>query len=62
MMLNPDVIPGMDYAMSMKIEDFNSIDYKIDYKFGAVPIPAAVWLFGTALVGMVGFSKRRKVI
>ena len=27
----------------------------------AVPIPAAVWLFGTALIGLVGFSKRRKV-
>jgi len=26
----------------------------------AVPVPAAVWLFGTALLGLVGFSKRRK--
>ena len=28
----------------------------------AVPIPAAVWLFGTALIGLVGFGKRRKTI
>jgi len=28
---------------------------------GAVPIPAAVWLFGTALVGFIGMSRRRKV-
>ena len=28
----------------------------------AVPLPAAFWLFGTAFVGMVGFSKRRKAI
>ena len=27
----------------------------------AVPVPAAVWLFGTALIGLVGFKKRRKV-
>ena len=27
----------------------------------AVPVPAAVWLFGTALIGLVGFSKRRKL-
>jgi hypothetical protein len=27
---------------------------------GAVPVPAAVWLFGTALIGLVGFSKRKK--
>jgi hypothetical protein len=26
----------------------------------AVPVPAAVWLFGTALIGLAGFSKRRK--
>ncbi len=27
---------------------------------GVVPVPAAVWLFGTALIGLVGFGKRRK--
>jgi len=27
-----------------------------------VPIPAAVWLFGTALIGLAGFSKRRSRI
>jgi hypothetical protein len=26
----------------------------------AVPVPAAIWLFGTALIGLVGFGKRRK--
>jgi hypothetical protein len=26
-----------------------------------VPIPATVWLFGTALIGFVGMSRRRKV-
>jgi hypothetical protein len=26
-----------------------------------VPVPAAVWLFGTALMGFVGMSRRRKV-
>jgi len=27
---------------------------------GAVPIPAAIWLFGTALIGLVGFGRQRK--
>ena len=27
-----------------------------------VPVPAAVWLFGTALVGLIGFSKRKSTI
>ena len=31
-------------------------------QISAVPVPAAVWLFGTALIGLVGFSKRRKTI
>lgn len=26
-----------------------------------VPVPAAVWLFGTALAGFIGFSRRRNV-
>jgi len=25
----------------------------------AVPVPAAIWLFGTALIGLVGFGKRK---
>jgi hypothetical protein len=25
-----------------------------------IPVPAAIWLFGTALIGMVGFNERRK--
>jgi hypothetical protein len=28
---------------------------------GAVPVPAAIWLFGTALIGFIGFSRRRNV-
>jgi hypothetical protein len=27
----------------------------------AVPVPAAFWLFGTALIGFIGISRRRKV-
>ncbi len=37
--------------------------YKVTYDFSrpsAVPVPAAVWLFGTALIGLVGFGKRKK--
>ena len=28
---------------------------------GAVPVPAAVWLFGSGLIGLVGFARRKKV-
>jgi hypothetical protein len=29
---------------------------------GAVPVPAAIWLFGTALIGLVGFGKRKSKV
>jgi hypothetical protein len=32
-----------------------------DETVGSVPLPAAVWLFGTALVGFVVFNARRSV-
>jgi hypothetical protein len=38
---------------------FNQL-YYVTGPVGIVPVPAAVWLFGTALIGLVGFSKRRK--
>ncbi len=31
-----------------------------DGDIGAVPIPAALWLFGSGLLGLIGFSKRKK--
>jgi hypothetical protein len=32
-----------------------------DTGIGVVPVPAAFWLFGTALIGFIGVSRRRKV-
>ncbi len=34
---------------------------QFDLGGSAVPIPAAAWLFGTALIGFVGYSRRRKI-
>jgi hypothetical protein len=34
---------------------------KTDLGIGVIPIPAGIWLFGTALIGFVGMSRRRKV-
>lgn len=33
---------------------------RIEYSFSVVPVPAAVWLFGTALVGLAGLARARK--
>ena len=37
----------------------SKIGMDVRLEMSAVPVPAAVWLFGTALVGLVGFSKHR---
>ncbi|MGB5329418.1 MAG: PEP-CTERM sorting domain-containing protein, partial [Gammaproteobacteria bacterium] len=53
----------------LQVFDFKSGDYeraiaakvKAIVRPPAVPVPAAVWLFGTALLGFIGVSRRRKV-
>jgi hypothetical protein len=47
--------------------DDNSSGYGIAYdQFNfnttTVPVPAAVWLFGSGLLGMIGFSRRKREI
>ena len=39
---------------------FDVISSHIDNSVSNVPVPAAIWLFGTALIGFVGLGKRRK--
>lgn len=34
----------------------------LNYSVSAVPVPAAVWLLGSALVGLVGVSRRREEV
>ena len=29
--------------------------------FAAVPVPSAVWLFGSGLLGLIGMARRKKV-
>ena len=51
-------------------EGFQGVGRKEIYEFyslavhsgnvGAVPIPSAVWLFGTGLLGLVGIARRKK--
>ena len=57
---------GLDFAALGHIQN-GSPDYTFLVPFSwakwspsPVPIPAAAWLFGTALIGLFGFSKRRK--
>jgi hypothetical protein len=53
---------GCSSACSLAITDDLSSGLETYAKWtqvSAVPVPAAVWLFGTALIGLVGFAKPR---
>jgi hypothetical protein len=48
---NGDPVPHRDFTFRTYYDNGVS----------AVPVPAAAWLFGTALIGFIGFSRRTKV-
>ncbi len=61
---DPEVLPSIDSLISYNFivpNDFYPFyPYASFTDVSVVPIPAAIWLFGTALIGLVGFGKRRK--
>jgi len=38
----------------------SDLDRRVRFDLNPIPLPAAAWLFGTALIGLVGYSRRRK--
>jgi hypothetical protein len=54
-----------DYIFTLSGFALNAIDpkntSKYDLTMSAVPLPAAAWLFGAALLGFVSYSRRRTV-
>lgn len=55
---------GTSLLISGSYTDSNFLDAAISSStlasVSAVPVPAAVWLFGSGLIGLVGLAKRRK--
>jgi len=50
-------------AVTASIDAFGAMptaqQYSLDINSAAVPLPAAVWLFGSALMGLFGVSRRK---
>ncbi len=50
-----------EWGFGFKGDHIGGIDSRPDYYLiQAVPIPASVWLFGSALPGLLGIAWRRK--
>ena len=50
--------PYLGFSASLDIGDANSMHL---VSVSTVPVPAAVWLFGSGLIGLIGFARRKKV-
>lgn len=50
---------GQQYVLEINKTATNWSQISTD--ISAVPLPGAIWMFGTALLGFLGFSSRRKV-
>jgi hypothetical protein len=54
-------INAYDVATGAVINSFGQVNYDggLAYGVSAVPVPAAAWLFGSALIGLVGINRRK---
>jgi hypothetical protein len=52
-------ISGFSLSSSSQIEGNTAIDNVI-VNTSVVPVPAAVWLFGSGLIGLIGIARRKK--
>lgn len=56
------VLLGYDDQTINDDDDFEDMLIRADFRpTSVVPLPAAIWLFGSGLVGLIGFSKRGTV-
>jgi len=57
----PSALGAGDYTVWLR--ESRTIDvFSLNFKVAAVPVPGAVWLMGSVLVGFVGLGKRRQLL
>ena len=54
-----NMVAGNNYAVRLLGDVGNSVDPDYTLQVSVVPVPAAIWLFGTALAGLLGFRKSK---
>lgn len=55
------LLANTKYVLSVASETASHVTSRLSSTVSAVPLPAAVWLFGSALAGFMALSSRRKV-
>jgi hypothetical protein len=61
-MLSPDNVMNIGFMLSLTTNDAGA-GFHTDLMFGnsrVIPVPPAVWLFGSGLLGLVSIARRRK--
>ena len=55
-------VAGVHPSAAFATLESGTADFSFDFKVAAVPIPAAAWLFGSGLLGLVGIARRKKTV
>jgi len=54
----------LDYSATLpsNAANYGNVKYKLHLEgtISAVPVPAAVWLFGSGLIGLTGMARRKR--
>jgi len=59
--INPGFNPGIDGVFDAGLQDLTSTITLSGATVTVVPLPAAVWMFGSALLCLVGLKRRRRL-
>ena len=58
-LLYPELTGGLLWDLTL-YEDFSGMTDVLRLSVSSVPVPAAVWLFGSGFIGLVGVARRKK--
>lgn len=51
---------GLDFTQVTGLAEISDATVTVTYDYAVVPVPAAVWLFGTGLIGLAGIARRKR--
>lgn len=58
--LDPGNYSASVFGQGADVAGTYSLDYSVGLNVSAVPVPAAVWLFGSGFLGLVGIARRKR--